>query len=68
MEDEDVDVSGQLHLAFVAFATGIRLKIKNWELTLQLGEALERTPRRLPLILSGGNFLPNPGAKVTLPF
>ena len=49
MEDEDVDVSGQLHLAFVAFATG---------------EAFERNPRRLPSILSGGIFLPSPGAKV----
>ena len=53
MEEEDVDVSGQLHLAFVALATG---------------EAFERTLRRLPSILSGGIFLPIPGAKFYSPF
>ena len=58
---ESFVIFGQLHPAFVAFAAGTTwLEDLNWELTLQLGEALERTPRRLLLILSGGMFSPKP--------
>ena len=46
---ESFVIFGQLHPEFVAFAAGTTwLEDLNWELTLQLGEALERNPQKTP--------------------